>query len=171
MKASMPCRVVTILSVDLTKQDAIEQLYTFDSIGRDPRGHAVSVVYMVLGLNIGTENSSTTEDPQFFPITKLPKLAYDHDKIIKYAHERLKSKVGYSTVIAALLPKQFTLSQLQSTYEAVLGHELDKRNFRKRFLSFDALIDTNESYREGAHRPAKLYSLNTKLELLSSDLK
>jgi len=135
----------------------VEQLYTFDTVARDPRGHAVSVTYMGLGKNIEPSLSDTTQNPQFFPLSALPKLAYDHKDIVKYAHERLQAKVSYTNAIHALLPVEFTLSQLQSAYEAVLGRELDKRNFRKKFLSLDMIEATANMYQDGAHRPARLY--------------
>lgn len=136
----------------------IEQLYTFDTIARDPRGHAVTVAYMGVGLDILPEPSDTTQKPRFFPVHDLPRLAYDHESVIKHALERLKSKLEYTNACFALLPKSFTLSQLQVAYEAVLDKPLDKRNFRKKFLSLDVIDETGETYREGAHRPARLYS-------------
>jgi len=145
----------------------IEQLYTFDTVARDPRGHAVSVTYMGLGKNLEPKLNSTTQNPRFFPVTELPDLAYDHGEIIKYAHERLQAKITYTNAIFALLPKKFTLSQLQTAYEAVLCHELDKRNFRKKFLSLELIETTNELNKDGAHRPARLYCFrNPGLETL-----
>ncbi|HVX23884.1 MAG TPA: NUDIX domain-containing protein [Candidatus Saccharimonadales bacterium] len=135
----------------------VEQLFTFDTVARDPRGHAVSVSYMGLGLNLQPSLTSTTQEPHFFPVSDLPKLAYDHGEIISYAQERLRAKLTYTNACFALLPKQFTLSQLQTAYEAVLGRELDKRNFRKKFLSLGLIEETSEFYKEGAHRPARLY--------------
>jgi len=146
----------------------VEQLYTFDTIARDPRGHAVSVSYMGLGKDIVPATAKTTQNPQFFPVDHLPKLAYDHHDIIVYAHERLRSKVTYTNGVFALLDPKFTLSQLQSAYEAILGKPLDKRNFRKKFLSLELIHPTSEMKREGAHRPAKLYKFNKQeLESLS----
>lgn len=138
----------------------IEQLYTFDTVARDPRGHAVSVTYMGLGKDLVPVSSGTTQEPEFFPVKQLPELAYDHGNIIKYAHERLQAKVTYTNAVFALLPEFFTLTQLQSAYEAILGRELDKRNFRKKFLSLDLIHATNEYHREGAHRPAQLHTFN-----------
>lgn len=138
----------------------IEQLYTFDTVARDPRGHAVSVTYMGLGKDIVPRGSDTTQNPEFFPVNDLPELAYDHGDIIKYAHDRLKSKVTYTNAIYALLPQLFTLSQLQTAYEAVLFQPLDKRNFRKKFLSLNLIQPTEERHMEGAHRPALLYKFN-----------
>lgn len=135
----------------------VEQLYTFDTVARDPRGHAVSVTYMGLGRELEPVRSSTTQNPQFFPVTDLPDLAYDHADIIRYAHNRLKSKITYTNAIFALLPPKFTLTELQTAYEAVLGRPLDKRNFRKKFLSLDLINETSEMLKQGAHRPARLY--------------
>lgn len=135
----------------------VEQLYTFDTVARDPRGHAVSVTYMGLGKDLQPASSHSTQNPTFFALSELPKLAYDHGNIIKYAHERLQSKLSYTNAIFALLPTVFTLSQLQVAYEAILGRPLDKRNFRKKFLSLDLIEATTEKLQDGAHRPARLY--------------
>lgn len=135
----------------------VEQLYTFDTVARDPRGHAVSVTYMGLGIDLEPKLSSTTQHPTFFPVKDLPKLAYDHKEIIDYALARLRAKVGYTNAVFALLPKYFTLTQLQIAYEAILGQPLDKRNFRKKFLSLDLIKETDQKFQEGAHRPARLY--------------
>lgn len=146
--------------VESSDLSLVEQLYTFDTVARDPRGHAVSIAYMGLGKNIEPKSSKTSQNPQFFNISALPKLAYDHKHIIKYAHERLANKLMYTNVIFALLPELFTLTQLQSAYEAVLCRELDKRNFRKKFLSLGLIHATEQYAREGAHRPARLYQFN-----------
>lgn len=149
----------------------VEQLYTFDTVARDPRGHAVSVTYFGLGKDVVPEETKHTQQPGFFPVTDLPPLAYDHDKIITYAHERLQSKITYTNAVFALLPRLFTLSQLQKAYEAIFCRELDKRNFRKKFMSLGLLTETNEMLKEGAHRPARLYKFTTnELVTLSRDL-
>lgn len=136
----------------------IEQLYTFDTIARDPRGHAVSVTYTGYGREIG---STAGDAIAFIPVSQLPDLAYDHADIIKYAHDRLISKLSYTNAVFAFLPPTFTLAELQSAYEEIFGHELDKRNFRKKFLSLNLIHETTEMKRTGAHRPARLYEFNT----------
>lgn len=154
--------------VKTTDLPLVEQLYTFDTVARDPRGHAVSVTYMGLGRTVNPSSSTTTQNPQFFPVDELPTLAYDHKDIIAYAHNRLQSKITYTNAIFALLPKRFTLSELQTAYEAVFCRPLDKRNFRKKFLSLDLIKETEEMRREGAHRPARLYTFKSQtLEALS----
>jgi len=135
----------------------IEQLYTFDTVARDPRGHAVSVTYMGLGKSLGWQANKTRQNPRFFPVSQLPALAYDHTHIIQYAHQRLGSKITYTNVVFALLPELFTLAQLQAAYEAILGRQLDNRNFRKRFLSLQVIKPSGQYKKDGAHRPAMLY--------------
>jgi len=144
----------------------IEQLYTFDNVGRDPRGHAVSVTYMGFGRDIELRNAGA--HVAFLDVNNLPDLAYDHTSIIKYARERLIAKLTYTNIVAAFLEKRFTLTQLQSAYEIIFDREFDKRNFRKKFLSLDLIHETDELWRDGAHRPAKLYEFNSQsLESLS----
>lgn len=144
----------------------IEQLFTFDTVARDPRGHAVSVTYMGCGRELTFKDGEA--HTASYSVSDLPKIAYDHADIIKYAHDRLKAKITYTNAVYAFLPKKFTLSELQSAYEAILCRELDKRNFRKKFLSLNLIHETSEQKREGAHRPARLYAFNSpSLETLS----
>jgi len=149
-----------------TQLSYIEQLYTFDTVARDPRGHAVSVTYMGCGRELSPNEAHSTVS--FFPVDHLPPTAYDHKEIIKYAHQRLIAKLTYTNAVYAFLPDRFTLAELQSAYEAIFGHELDKRNFRKKFLNLDLTIETEEMRREGAHRPARLHRFKSDtLEVLS----
>lgn len=137
----------------------IEQLYTFDTIDRDPRGHAVSVTYMGCGRDITVRDASS--HTAFLDVNNLPDLAYDHANIIRYAHDRLKAKLTYTNAVSAFLGPRFTLTQLQSAYEIIFGREFDKRNFRKKFQSLDLIEETDELWRDGAHRPAKLYKFKS----------
>ncbi len=138
----------------------MEQLYTFDTVDRDPRGHAVSVTYM--GCSRDLEPKGGNSINAFYPVDRMPKLAYDHEAIIRYARERLGSKLTYTNAVYGLLDDKFTLSQLQTAYEAVFGRTLDKRNFRKKFHGLGLIHETGETWREGAHRPAQLYAFNSK---------
>jgi hypothetical protein len=144
-----------------------EQLVTVDTVARDPRGHAVSVVYVGCGYQF--DLASASQVCRFWPVTALPKTAFDHEKIIEYARSRLASKLGYSNAVSGLLAKEFTLTQLQVAYEAVLGWALDKRNFRKKILSLGMIVETGGRWAEGAHRPAKLYRFtSSNLQILPS---
>lgn len=142
----------------------LEQLYTFGDLNRDPRGRTVSVAYFALvRLADFTLNASTdARAAKWFSIRSVPKLAFDHDNILETAVQRIKGKVRYQPIGFELLPKKFTLSALQRLYEIVLETELDKRNFRKKLLTFGLLKPLGE-YEEGvAHRAAELYSFDKK---------
>ncbi|MBI4991712.1 MAG: NUDIX hydrolase [Candidatus Harrisonbacteria bacterium] len=140
-----------------------EQLYTFDSLGRDPRGHVLTVAYFALVPRdkIGFEGSGDLQTPAFHPVKKLPAVAFDHKNIISYAVKRLQAKLGYTNVVFSLLPKYFTLNQLQSAYEIILDKKLDKRNFRKKFLSLGLMRSTRKMLSGTPQRPAKLYQFIT----------
>lgn len=157
--------------VALAHVDLVDQLHIFDSIARDPRGHAVSIVYVGIGRDIIAMPNTETQNPQFFPLSELPALAYDHDEIIYTAHAWLRSKMEQTNIAFTLLPPHFTLTELQGVYEAVLGKKLDKRNFRKRFLSFGFVEETGEVVKDGAHRPAMLYKFRkNQLEAINRHL-
>lgn len=136
----------------------LEQLRTFGDPGRDPRGRVVSVAYFALVRpdQHPAKGDSDASDAAWFDVADLPPLAFDHAAILGTALERLRSKVRYQPVGFELLPRRFTLAQLQTLYEAILGRPLDKRNFRKKLLAYDILIPLDD-YTEGPHRPARLH--------------
>lgn len=140
----------------------VEQLYTFGTLGRDPRGRVISVAYFAL-VNLEehpVQASSDASNVHWFELNQLPQLAFDHDHILQLAINRLRAKVRYQPIGFELLPEKFTLTQLQKLYETVLGvKELNKRNFRTRILKMNVLKEVGKQ--EGvAHRPAKLYSFD-----------
>lgn len=136
----------------------LEQLRTFGTPGRDPRGRVVSVAFyaLVRPEQHPAKGDTDASEAAWFPAAALPPLAFDHAEILEAALERLRGKVRYQPVGFELLPKRFTLSQLQALYEAILGRALDKRNFRKKLLAFDFLIPLDD-FTEGSHRPARLH--------------
>ena len=138
----------------------LEQLYTFGELHRDPRGRVVTVAYYaaVEWQQFQLKARAATGGAKWFAIKALPRPAFDHKEIIGYALERLRNKVNYTTVAFQLLPKTFTLTELQQVYEIVLGQTLDKRNFRKKMRQLGILRDTREQRSEGRQRPARLYS-------------
>jgi 8-oxo-dGTP diphosphatase len=137
----------------------LEQLYTFGEVGRDPRERVVSVAYYALVKLSDHRAKAATDaaDAEWFPISKVPRLAFDHAEILATALARLKGKVRYQPIGFELLPPKFTLSDLQHLYEAVLGADLDKRNFRKKVLGFGLLVPLQETRMAGRHRPAQLF--------------
>ncbi len=137
----------------------LEQLYTFGAVERDPRERVVSVAHFAL-VKLSDHSALAATDAanaQWFPVSKAPKLAFDHAEILAVALERLKGKVRYQPIGFELLPPKFTLSQLQHLYEAVLEVGLDKRNFRKKVLGFGLLVPLEETLAGGRHRPAQLF--------------
>jgi len=142
----------------------LEQLYTIGELNRDPRERVVTVAYYAL-VNLSDHRIKATTDARdaaWFAVNDLPKLAFDHDRIVDLALTRLKGKVRYQPIGFELLPRRFTLSQLQRLYETVLERPLDKRNFRKKILSMDLLIELDEIEQDVAHRAARLYSFDEK---------
>ncbi|WP_428265801.1 nicotinate phosphoribosyltransferase [Haliangium sp.] len=137
----------------------LEQLYTFTTVDRDPRERVVSVAYYGLArpASHSLQAATDAEEASWFDIGRLPPLAFDHQRILDTAVERLRGKVRYAPIGFELLPAVFTLSQLQRLYELVLGRELDKRNFRKKILAMALLVDTGEREQGVAHRAARLY--------------
>lgn len=149
----------------------IEQLYTFGNLNRDPRGHVISVAYFAL-INLEehpTSAATDATDAQWFKLSELPKLAFDHAEILDIAIKRLDSKVRYQPIGFELLPDKFTLSELQSLYETILGRELNRRNFRSKILKM-GILEQLERQKDVPHRPAYLYKFNKeKYEELSNN--
>ena len=137
----------------------LEQLYTFGRVDRDAFGRVVSVAYFALipseGIRLAT--SAEYESVDWFSANDLPVLAYDHREIVKVASERLRAKLAYTNIIYSLLPKEFTLGEMQSFYEIIFDKVLDKRNFRKKILSLNLIQKVNRKKLTGANRPAELY--------------
>jgi 8-oxo-dGTP diphosphatase len=136
----------------------LEQLYSFGEPRRDPRGRVVSVAYYALipgdrKLKAGSDAAVAG----WFPVSKLPPLAFDHRRIVDYARERLRNKLEYTSVGFQLLPRKFSLPELQSVYETILDKDLDKRNFRKKMDLLGILKPLNEWRRTG-RKPARLYT-------------
>lgn len=137
----------------------LEQLYTFGDVQRDPRARVVTVAYYAL-LRLDehpVQAATDARDARWFPVTQLPELAFDHAKILHVAHERLRGKVVYQPLGFELLPRKFTLRQLQHLYETILGRSLDKRNFRKKILGMGLLVELDQWQRDVPHRAARLY--------------
>jgi len=139
----------------------VEQLRTYGRPGRDPRERVISVAYYALAPSehLTPRAASDAAEASWFPVARLPQLAFDHDEIIRAAHERLVAKLDYSTIAFQFMPERFTLSELQDVYEILLDAELDKRNFRKWALALEQIEETGEHRRQGSHRPARLYRM------------
>ena len=137
----------------------LEQLYTFGEPKRDPRARVITVAYFALipWKNLLQPASAKVTSVTWLAVDELPRLAFDHRKILNYAVTRLRAKASYSNIVYGLMPEQFRLSDLQKMYEIIINKPLDKRNFRKRMLATGLLQETGSKDIIGAHRPAMLY--------------
>jgi 8-oxo-dGTP diphosphatase len=141
----------------------IEQLYTFgDDIKRDHRHRVVSIAYFgtIIPSKMKLTASTDAMDAKWFVIDEIKDLPYDHNQIIELAYHRLRSKLNYQPIGFNLLNKKFPFSDLENLYMTILQKKIDRRNFRKKILSFDFLEETDEIVRKGSGRPATLYKFN-----------
>jgi 8-oxo-dGTP diphosphatase len=142
----------------------MEQFHTFGEVKRDPRKRMISVAYLALldsqKVNLLTKTNKT-DDAYWADISKLPKLGFDHNQIVESAIKTLRVKLATSNLANSILQKQFTLPELQKVYEIILGKKLDRRNFRRKFLSLKIIQNTGEKVVSGAFRPANLYSFTS----------
>jgi 8-oxo-dGTP diphosphatase len=138
----------------------LEQLFTFGELSRgDDAQRGVAVTYFALVQHEQVRLHERNEwQPAWHDAYKLPALAFDNHLVVDYAIRRLRSKLEYTNVAYSLLPRQFTLSELQQVYEAILDREMDKRNFRRRMLSLGIIKAAGGTRMEGAHRPAQLFA-------------
>lgn len=141
----------------------LEQLYTFCDVQRDPRGRVISIAYLGLlpdtrcagdWFTVSTEGNNMTLRKGSICLTEAS-FGFDHYNIIQKALERLRAKLGYTDIVFNLLPKEFTLSQIQYVYEAVLGRKEQAANFRRKIA--DMVQETDRYMSDVGHRPAKIF--------------
>ena len=174
---------------ELTGLDEIylEQFYTFGdpnrvkksydqewlkSVRDEPTARVITVAYFSLVKldSLKPQASSFATKADWFPLSDIPELAFDHNQILQKATLALKHKLHTEPIGFELLPERFTLSQLQKLYELILNTSLDKRNFRRKILSKKVLIPLNEKQKGVPHKQAQLYSFdNNKYELMKKE--
>lgn len=143
----------------------LEQVHTFGTVDRYPLRRVITISYYALvkpgnyDLNPGPD----AEEAKWFPISEMPNLVFDHHRIYEFSLNQLRRKIRLSPVGFELLPKKFSLTELQTLYEAILGKELDKRNFRKKLLKMNLLVDLKEKQKGVAHRAASLYKFDPEI--------
>ncbi len=137
----------------------------FDNLNRSPLLRMIAVSYIGMvdidKVNIMKETSKTS-DAEWFSLDNIPKLAYDHNEILKDSIEKLKELILTSDILKTFYPKGFTIPEIHKVYESVLDKTLDRRNFRKKLLSSGLVIDTHKTINFEGKKPAKLYKFNTK---------
>jgi 8-oxo-dGTP diphosphatase len=138
----------------------LEQVHTFGKVNRHPAGRVITTTYFSL-VNIKDHQLKLSDNElHWHPVKEITEMAFDHKNILDTCLDRLREKIPDHPVVFNLLPKKFSLRELQSVYEAVLNCELDRRNFRKKFFMMDWLVDLNELEEDVPHRPGKLYKFN-----------
>lgn len=142
----------------------MEQYYTFGDVNRHPQGRVVSIAYYAL-LRLGGDKAlkpltSYAKMAFWKNVNDLPKLAFDHQQIFEKGLEKIKRRIKHQPIAFELLPEKFTLTQLQNVYELILGKKLDKRNFRKKMLSFGVLKELDEKQKGVSFRAAMLYKFD-----------
>lgn len=153
----------SVLFLTGLREAFLEQLYTYGDTHRQPGNRLISVVYFSIipagaAQAPGQPPISVKDEcrPKWFPVNDLPPLAMDYREVVDYALRRLRYKLEYTAIGFQLLPENFSLSELQKTYEMILGEMIDKRNFRRRILQA-GIIEETVHRRSGEGRPARLY--------------
>lgn len=142
----------------------MEQYYTFGEVSRHPQGRVITVAYYAM-LRLGGDKplkplTSYAKRAQWINVKELPKLGFDHQHIFDKGLEKIKRRIKHLPIAFELLPEKFTLTQVQHVYELILGKKLDKRNFRKKILSFGVLKELDEKQKGVSFRAATLYKFD-----------
>ena len=138
----------------------LEQLYSFDATDEGNAGIVVAYFALLPAAQARLRRELEWR-PAWHALRELGDLAFENERILEYARERLRNKLAYTNVAYSFLPRRFTLRDLQDVYEAILEEPLDKRNFRRRMVGLGIVRATNETRKEGAHRPARLYEFSS----------
>ena len=140
----------------------LQQINAFGSLDRVPYTRVITIGYYAL-INpdyYSLKQSNLAKSLQWFNLSELPTLCFDHEIIIKEALNKLRQEVMYHPVGFHLLPEKFTLTEIQSLYEVILSKKMDTRNFRKKLAKMELLVDSGEKQQNVAHRAAKLYQFD-----------
>ena len=139
----------------------IEQLHTFSAPNRDPRERVITIAYYALVKIKEVKGGDDAASARWFPLDEIPPLAFDHDYILRMATQRLREQIHFQPIGFELLPEKFTIRELQSLYEAILGINFDRRNFAKKMLHLEILTELDETVWPTPKREAKLYKFNS----------
>lgn len=138
----------------------IEQFHTYSTPDRDPRERVITIAYYALVKISDVKGGDDAKEARWFPIDEVPHLAFDHDVILRDALNRMRERIHFHPIGYELLPEKFTLKQLQSLYEAVLGINFDRRNFAKKMLHLEILTQLEETVWPTPKREAYLFKFN-----------
>ena len=140
--------------------DFIEQFYTFSEPHRDPRERVITIAYYALCKIQTVKGGDDAAKAKWFTLDEIPQLAFDHDRIFRYAISVLRERIHFRPIGFDLLPEKFTMKELQSLYEAILDVRFDRSNFAKKMISLNILTMLDETVWPTAKRQAHLYRFN-----------
>jgi len=138
----------------------IEEIGCFSDIDRDPRERVVSIAYFALVRKGKVRGGDDAADARWFPLNEIPALAFDHEKILKAAMEKMRQMIYFKPIGFELLPEVFTMPELQNLYEIILGQSFDRRNFSSKILKLGILEEVGERPKNAGPRIAVKYSFN-----------
>ena len=138
----------------------IEQFHTYSTVDRDPRERVITIAFLALVKLQDVKGGDDAQDAKWFAVDRVPQLAFDHDLILRDALKKLKERIHFNPIGYDLLPDKFTMKELQTLYEAILGVHFDRRNFAKKMLHLDLLTQLEEVTWPTPKHSAYLYSFN-----------
>lgn len=144
------------------KTTSVEQFYTFSDVNRDPRERVITVAHYALVRLEEVKGGDDAKSAQWFAMNDIPSLAFDHDRILRMAINRLKERICFEPIGFELLPEIFTMSALQNLYEAILEMKFDRRNFYNKMLKLGILSEAEERPKNASRRTPIKYRFNAK---------
>ena len=138
----------------------MEEFGCFTDVNRDPRERVITIAFYALVRKADVKGGDDAEDARWFPVSEIPSLAFDHDRILRVAQSRLKEKIHFEPVGFELLPEVFTMPQLQELYESILEVKFDRRNFSSKMLKLGILTETGERPKNAGTKIPIRYSFN-----------
>ena len=144
------------------KTTSVEQFYTFTDVNRDPRERVITVAHYALVRLEEVKGGDDARSAQWFAMNEIPSLAFDHDRILRIAVNRLKERICFEPIGFELLPEIFTMSALQNLYEAILEMKFDRRNFYNKMLKLGILSEAEERPKNASRRTPIKYRFNAK---------
>lgn len=149
----------------------MEQLQVFSKVDRDPAERIISVAYYsLIDIHLYEQQISHDYHAEWFSLSNLPEVIFDHSEMVRLARERLRHKATFQPLVFELLPSRFTLPQLQSLYESIFDVQLDKRNFRRKLLASGLLRQQKEKEKANSRKGAYYYKLNKRKHELQYNL-
>lgn len=142
------------------QQAYMEQFHTYTAPDRDPRERVITIAHLALVKMQQVKGGDDAAEARWFPICRVPQLAFDHDAILRDALTRLRERIHFYPIGYDLLPEKFTIKELQALYEGILGIRFDRRNFAKKMFHLELLTELDETTWPTPKRQAKLYSFN-----------